>query len=215
MRLGPLTPPLPRRRPWNLGRETATLDHLSQGRLIVGFGLGAPTERKYSACGEESDTRIRAEKLEEGLRILNGLWSGEPFSHVGTYYQLEEMIFLPRPLQRPRIPIWIGGGWPHKAPFNRAALYDGVAPVNSRWPEKFLPHHLEDILKIIKEERGCLKDYDIVVCGETSGEDTAQDTEVISSWKELGVTWFLEDIHGLRGGWNFLKERIKKGPPKE
>ena len=214
IRLGPLITPIPRRRPWKLARETATLDHLSQGRLIVGFGIGAPPEREYSAFGEESDARIRAAKLDEGLRILTGLWSGEPFSYDGTHYQLEEMIFLPRPLQRPRIPIWIGGGWPHQAPFKRAALYDGVAPVNSRWPEKFLPHHLEDVLKIIEEERGSLNDYDIVVCGETSGDDSVQDTEIISSWEELGVTWFLEDIHGLRADWDFLHERIKKGPPK-
>ncbi|TFG15607.1 LLM class flavin-dependent oxidoreductase [Candidatus Thorarchaeota archaeon] len=213
IRLGPLITPIPRRRPWKLARETVSLDHLSKGRLIVGFGIGAPPQREYEAFGEESDARIRAEKLDEGLKILTGLWSGEEFSHDGVHYQLDEMIFLPRPMQRPRIPIWIGGGWPHQTPFKRAALYDGVAPVNSRWPEKFLPHHLKDILKIIEDERGSLNDYDIVVCGETSGEGTGQDAEIISSWQESGVTWFLEDIHGLRAEWNVLRERIKKGPP--
>src|SRR5450755_566714 len=70
--------------------------------------------------------RVRAEKLDEGLAILVGLWSGEVFSHHGRYYTVDETVFRPRPLQRPRIPIWVAGRWPARPPFRRAARWDGV-----------------------------------------------------------------------------------------
>jgi alkanesulfonate monooxygenase SsuD/methylene tetrahydromethanopterin reductase-like flavin-dependent oxidoreductase (luciferase family) len=82
LRLGALVTPLPRRRPWKVARETVTLDHLSQGRLIVGVGLGGdPAE--FDDLGEEADLKVRAAMLGEGLDILTGLWSGEPFQYEG------------------------------------------------------------------------------------------------------------------------------------
>ena len=81
IRLGATVTPLPRRRPWKLARETVTLDHLSNGRLTLGVGLGVPEE--YETFGEDSDNKVRAAKLDEGLEILTGLWSGKPFEHHG------------------------------------------------------------------------------------------------------------------------------------
>ncbi len=111
MRIGTMVTPLPRRRPWKLARETVTLDHISKGRLTLGVGIGAPPEVEYGLFGEETSARIRAEKLDESLDILTGLWSGESFSHHGKHYNLSEMTFLPKPRQEPRIPIWVGGGY--------------------------------------------------------------------------------------------------------
>ncbi|MHA2396870.1 MAG: LLM class flavin-dependent oxidoreductase [Candidatus Thorarchaeota archaeon] len=213
IRLGPLITPLPRRRPWKVAREALSLDHLSKGRLVLGVGIGAPPDVEFDYFGEESDARIRAQMLDEGLDIITGLWSGEPFSFKGTHYQLEEMTFLPKPNQNPRIPIWVGGGVPNKAPFRRAARYDGVAPVHSKWPEPVTLQHLEDALEIIKSERGNLKNYDIVVCGETTGNDSTKDREKVEPWIHTGATWFLEDIHGLRAEVDELRERIRAGPP--
>ena len=105
IRFGALVTPLARRRPWTLARETVTLDHLSRGRLIVGAGLGFPVDVEFERLGEETDDRVRAQKLDEGLDILTGLWSGEPFSYQGEHYQLDNVTFLPRPVQQPRIPI--------------------------------------------------------------------------------------------------------------
>src|SRR5918994_3738575 len=85
--LGPMVTPLPRRRPAKLARETASLDHLSGGRLILGVGIGAmPYE--YDYLGEEADTRVRGAMLDEGLEVLTGLWSGEPFGHHGEHYRV-------------------------------------------------------------------------------------------------------------------------------
>jgi alkanesulfonate monooxygenase SsuD/methylene tetrahydromethanopterin reductase-like flavin-dependent oxidoreductase (luciferase family) len=213
IRLGPLITPLPRRRPWKVARESLSVDHLSKGRLVLGVGIGAPPDVEFDYFGEQSDTKIRAQMLDEGLDIITGLWSGEPFSYKGTHYQLEEMTFLPRPKQEPRIPIWVGGGAPNKAPFRRAARYDGVAPVHSKWPEPMTPQLLEDVLEIVKSERGNLKDYDIILAGETTGSDSEKDREKLEPWIQTGVTWFLEDIHGMRAEIEELRERIRRGPP--
>ncbi|MFW9845037.1 MAG: LLM class flavin-dependent oxidoreductase [Candidatus Thorarchaeota archaeon] len=213
MILCPLVTPLPRRRPWKVAREALTLDHLSRGRFILGVGIGAPPDVEFEYFGEESDTRIRAQQLDESLDIITGLWSGEPFSYDGEHYRLNEMTFLPRPKQNPRIPIWVGGGVPHQAPFRRAARYDGVAPVHSQWPEPVTPEHLDGVLEIVRSERGNLDQYDVVICGETTADDDKKNEEILTPWKEKGVTWWLEDINGMRAEIDILRERIRAGPP--
>jgi alkanesulfonate monooxygenase SsuD/methylene tetrahydromethanopterin reductase-like flavin-dependent oxidoreductase (luciferase family) len=129
IRLGTLVTPLYRRSPWKLARETATLDHLSQGRLILGVGLGSDTFGEISAFGGPQDDRVRAQMLDEGLAVLTGLWSGESFSFSGKYFHIDNTRFIPTPVQQPRIPIWVAGTWPKRPPFRRAARYDGVIPV--------------------------------------------------------------------------------------
>jgi alkanesulfonate monooxygenase SsuD/methylene tetrahydromethanopterin reductase-like flavin-dependent oxidoreductase (luciferase family) len=213
IRLGTLVTPLPRRRPWNVAREALTLDHLSKGRLTLGVGIGAPPDVEFEYFGENSGSRIRAQLLDESLDIITGLWAGEPFSYNGTHYQLKEMTFLPKPKQTPRIPIWVGGGIPHKAPFVRAARFEGVAPVHSRWPEPVRPEDLDEILDIVRLHRGNLNGYDVVVSGETTPFDADKNTEILAPWKEKGVTWWLEDINGIRAEIDVLRERIRAGPP--
>lgn len=213
IRLGPLITPLPRRRPWKIAREALSLDHLSKGRLILGVGIGSPADVEFDYFGEESDVKIRAQKLDESLEIITGLWSGEPFSYDGRYYHLKRMTFLPKPKQTPRIPIWVGGSVPFKAPFRRAARFDGVVPIHSRWPEKITPGDLHDILEIIRDKRGNLDNYDVVISGETSGKDSRKDAEMVRPWFQTGANWWLEDIHGLRAGLDELRIRIRDGPP--
>ena len=211
--LGPLITPLPRRRPWKVAREALSLDHLSKGRLVLGVGIGAPPDVEFEYFGEISSEKKRAEMLDESLEIITGLWSGEPFSFKGEHYSLEEMTFLPKPKQEPRIPIWVGGGIPHKAPFRRAARYDGVAPVHAKWPEPVTPQLLSNVLEIVKHERGSLDNYDVVICGQSSGTDSIKDQEIVESWAQAGTTWFQEDINGIRAEIDVLRERIRAGPP--
>jgi alkanesulfonate monooxygenase SsuD/methylene tetrahydromethanopterin reductase-like flavin-dependent oxidoreductase (luciferase family) len=79
VRLGPMVTPLARRRPAKVARETATLDRLSGGRLILGVGLGGDQfAGEFSKTGEELDDRVRGEMLDEALEILSAAWSGEP-----------------------------------------------------------------------------------------------------------------------------------------
>src|SRR3981081_3223344 len=86
IRIGPLVTPLPRRRPVKLARETVSLDHLSNGRLVLGVGIGAgPWEWDY--LGEETDLVTRGAMLDEGLDLLTRLWTGEPVLHDGRFYR--------------------------------------------------------------------------------------------------------------------------------
>jgi alkanesulfonate monooxygenase SsuD/methylene tetrahydromethanopterin reductase-like flavin-dependent oxidoreductase (luciferase family) len=129
--LGPMVTPLARRRPVKVARETATLDVLSGGRLRFGVGLGSDRfAGEFSMTGEELDDRTRARMLDEALDIVRAAWSGEPVHHDGEHYTVKGMRFLPRPIQRPGIPIWVAGFPGNRRPLHRAARYDGYFPVN-------------------------------------------------------------------------------------
>ena len=80
---------------------------------------------RLRAVGEDTGTRERAAILDETLTILDGLWSGEPFEHQGTRYDVGRLTFRPRPVQRPRIPIWVVAAWPSRA-------FDGTCPPMGR-----------------------------------------------------------------------------------
>ncbi|MGH2737120.1 MAG: LLM class flavin-dependent oxidoreductase, partial [Actinomycetota bacterium] len=106
VRIGVLVAALARRRPWKVARETATLDVLSGGRLIVGAGLGSLAEGEFAAFGEDPNDRVRAAKLDESLEIIAGLWSGDEFSFAGAHFRVDPVRFRPVPVQRPRPPLW-------------------------------------------------------------------------------------------------------------
>ncbi|MET3805463.1 alkanesulfonate monooxygenase SsuD/methylene tetrahydromethanopterin reductase-like flavin-dependent oxidoreductase (luciferase family) [Nakamurella sp. UYEF19] len=131
VRIGPMVTPLARRRPTKLARETVTLDRLSGGRLTLGVGVGSDRfAREFSRTGEQPDDRIRAEMLDEGLKILAKAWSGEPVRHRGRHYVVDDLLLLPKPAQRPGVPVWAGGLPGHVKPMRRAAGLDGFVPAN-------------------------------------------------------------------------------------
>jgi len=212
IRLGPAVTPVPRRRPWKLARESVSLDHLSNGRLILGVGLGFAPHIELEPFGEEPDAKLRAKKLDEGLAILTRLWSGVPFSYTGEYFNLSQIVFLPRPVQQPRIPIWVAGTWPNMAPFRRAAQWDGVFP--GRADGEMTPENLREILTQINQFRANLAHFDIVLSGTTPGDDPVKGIEKIEPFIELGMTWWLESTSDLTISLEEMRERIKQGPPK-
>src|SRR5438067_8325608 len=128
VRIGAMLTPPSRRRPWKLARETMSVDHLSHGRLIRPVGLGALDDKGFAGVGEVTDRKTRAQLLDESLEILTGLWSGQPFSFHGQHYHIDEMTFLPPPVQSPRIPIWVAGAWPRPQSMQRVLRYDGLLP---------------------------------------------------------------------------------------
>jgi alkanesulfonate monooxygenase SsuD/methylene tetrahydromethanopterin reductase-like flavin-dependent oxidoreductase (luciferase family) len=135
IRLGPMVTPLARRRPAKVARETATLDLLSDGRLTLGVGLGSDEfAGEYSITGEELDDRKRAAMLDEALGILEAAWTGEPVQHRGEHYTIDAMRFLPRPVQRPGVPIWVAGFYGKSKPLRRAIRYQGFFPVGIEHP---------------------------------------------------------------------------------
>ncbi len=220
IRLGPLVTPLSRRRPWVVARETVSLDHLSDGRLVCGVGAGGGYF-DFEALGEAEDAHQRAALLDEGLEVLTGLWSGEPFHHEGSAYSIKEAQFLPCPLQSPRIPIWVAGVWPAKAPLRRAARFDGVVPIGRDLPMTAMlsPQEMREIANYVASQPGYTSAFDIVHMGITDGTDAAYDSEVIRAYQQAGVTWWAEKILPERwGSWSnwpveAMKARILKGPP--
>jgi alkanesulfonate monooxygenase SsuD/methylene tetrahydromethanopterin reductase-like flavin-dependent oxidoreductase (luciferase family) len=201
-----------RRRPWKLARETVTLDHLSGGRLILGVGLGYNQREEFEAFGEPGDPAERAVRLDEGLEVLTGLWRGKPFSYAGTQYQVHDACFTPPPLQQPRIPIWVAGGWPIKAPFRRAARWDGVFPMGRPAAGgRITPDEVRDMRAYIQAHRTGDGLFDVVHGDWTSGTDRAGDAAVVSAYADAGVTWWLESASDRTP--TQMRERIRQGPP--
>lgn len=211
IRLGAMIMPLARRRPWKVAREAVTLDHLSNGRLVLPVGLGALDDSGWGRVGEPTDRRTRAERLDETLEILNGLWTGKPFDYQGRHYRFEPMAFKPEPIQRPRIPIWVVGGWPSEPSMSRALRYDGLLPyVLPRSGVEYGPEAVAEMRDWIGQRRS-LDGFDIVVEGTTSADDPDAASEAVRPWQKAGATWWIES--DWNGDVASLGRRIEAGPP--
>ncbi len=213
IRLGTMVTPLSRRRPWKVARETVTLDHLCQGRLILPVGVGAVTEGGFSKVGEELDRKIRAEMLDEALAILTGLWSGQAFSFIGHHYQVQEMTFLPPPLQQPRIPIWVIGAWPRLKSMQRTLRFDGILP--TKMQGEMTPADIQAMKTFLEQHREHPTPFDIVMEGETPGDDLVAATAMLLPLAQAGVTWWLEAVwtpSETKGEVEGMKKRIQQGP---
>lgn len=214
IRLGTCVTPLSRRRPWKLARETVTIDHLSNGRLTLGVGLGDVGDAGFSKVGESTDAKERARRLDEALDVLAGLWSGKSFSYDGKYYRVENVTFLPRPVQNPRIPIWVGGGWPLKGPMLRAARWDGVIPYKQTNGERawhdMTPNDVRTLKAFIKDNRSALTPFDIAIGGRRRGPDWDKERELIKSIAEAGGTWWMEWIPPNKP--DIMRACIERGP---
>jgi alkanesulfonate monooxygenase SsuD/methylene tetrahydromethanopterin reductase-like flavin-dependent oxidoreductase (luciferase family) len=217
VRFGAIITPPSRRRPWKLAREAMTLDHLSGGRIVLPVGLGALEDAGFGGVGEATDRRIRAELLDESLEILTGLWSGEPFSYRGEHYRLEEMTFLPPPVQKPRIPIWVVGAWPSRKSMGRALRYDGVlaaAVDGSAEAPGVTPETIRAIKEYAEENREENGNFDIVSEGQTPGEDPGRATSIVRPYAEAGATWWIESPWTPPNEPDDLRARIRQGPPR-
>jgi alkanesulfonate monooxygenase SsuD/methylene tetrahydromethanopterin reductase-like flavin-dependent oxidoreductase (luciferase family) len=211
VRIGAMLTPPARRRPWKLARETMTLDRLSGGRLVLPVGLGALDDGGFSKVGEPTDRRVRAQLLDESLDILIGLWSGEPFSYEGEHYKLEEMTFLPRPVQSPRIPIWVVGAWPSEKSMNRALRYDGLLAYTTRG--EVTPEGIRAMKAYVEENRSRDTPFDIVWEGQTPGDDPGRAASIVRPFAEAGVTWWIESMWTPPNELDDLRARIRQGPP--
>jgi hypothetical protein len=131
--------------------------------------------------------------LDEALDIIVGLWSGEPFHYDGEFYHVKEVTLLPRPVQTPRIPVWIGGAYPLKGPVQRAARWDGACLY------KHKTHYMqpEDILALkalVTSWRGTSAGYDISVGGSRRRNDWDEERAYIKSLAKAGSTWWIEYV---------------------
>jgi len=219
IRIGTMVTPLSRRRPWVVARQAVGIDRLSDGRFILGVGLGAPVHQDFASFGEATDDRERAAMLDESLALLERLTSGQKVRHAGTHYQVRDVTFLPRPVQSP-IPIWVGGYWPAKGPMRRAARFQGIAPGRKGGPLR--PRDLPLIREFVDHHRESGGPFDYVVSGATEGAGSSDDAAVLAPWQQAGATWWIEDL----SMWRFdrgrtdspwpteeIVRRVRGGPP--
>jgi len=218
VRLGAIVFAPARRRPWTLARQAVSLDVLSGGRLVLPVGLGTLDDAGFGNVGEPTSARERAERLDETLTILDGLQSGEPFAFEGTHYRFGPMTFRPRPVQAPRIPVWVVGAWPHERSMRRAARWDGifVQAQDADGKPAGGPEVLPPIVDWVRRERPPeLRDqpYDIVVDGVTPADDRARAIEIARAHEAAGATWWIESDWSAATV-EALRARIGAGPPK-
>jgi alkanesulfonate monooxygenase SsuD/methylene tetrahydromethanopterin reductase-like flavin-dependent oxidoreductase (luciferase family) len=219
IRLGTLVTPPARRRPEQLARQVATLDSLSGGRVIFTAGLGGPIEDEFGSFGDTTDPVVLAERLDEGLNLLQRYWSGEPVNHDGRHYQVRDVTLLPASVQRPRPPVWIGGFWPHRRPIRRAARWDGVVPLFTTARHGQVPpvDQVRDLVAYVRQHRADWRgDRFEIVLGGVSPNDPAKARDLIAPLADAGATWWDErqvqtsdDLDRLSP----VLRRINQGPP--
>lgn len=208
VRLGAIVFAPTRRRPWKVAREALTVDHLSSGRLVLPVGLGALDDRGFGAAGEITDTRVRAAILDETLAIMDGLWSGEPFAFRGDHYRLDTMTFRPRPIQIPRIPVWVVGAWPHPRSVGRALRWDGIIPQLDH------PSAYRDLARYVAEHRSAAPGqlpFEIIADGSTP-PNRSRAAGIVGPFAEAGATWWIE-AEWSDVSIDSLRRRIDSGPP--
>lgn len=218
VRLGSIVTPPSRRRPWKLAREAMTLDRLSNGRLIMPVGLGTLDDAGFANVGEPTEARIRAEMLDESLTILTGLWTGEPFAFEGRHYRFGPMTFRPTPVQRPRIPIWVIGAWPHERSMRRAIRWDGIYVQAQDADDKPAsgPDPIRDVVSYVRRERPsdlAHKPFDVIVEGTTPADDPAAAAALARACAGAGATWWIE-ADWTNASVDLMRARIGAGPPR-
>ncbi|MFN8611666.1 MAG: LLM class flavin-dependent oxidoreductase [Vulcanimicrobiota bacterium] len=201
MRLGTVVTPVFRRRPAELARQTTSLQQLCQGRLILGVGLGAPDPQESLDLGEEGRLDLRARMTDEFLELLVKLWSGRPVVHRGAFYRLKTRGFVPVPPVP--IPIWIAATFPFRpGPLARAARYQGLVPAS--FDRALRPEELAPLARPGQQ----------LVAGAWTGLDRARDRDLVESYREAGVTWWLEPLEPWRASLAELRRRLQAGPPR-
>lgn len=222
IKLGTMLTPVARMRPWKIASETATLDRISNGRVILAVGLGAP-DTGYAEYGEIIDRKTRIELTEESLEIITKLWSGEPFVHKGKHYQVDTTTIQqgmrdwePKLVQSPRIPIWLTGGWPREVSVRRTLSYDGLLPNVFGDDGKMRAMTTDDVVGMrafVERERTASGAFDIIVEGESVMSEPGA-LEKVRAWETAGATWWIESSWSHQDDLEFLTARIEAGPPK-
>jgi alkanesulfonate monooxygenase SsuD/methylene tetrahydromethanopterin reductase-like flavin-dependent oxidoreductase (luciferase family) len=212
IKLGTMITPVPRRRPWQLARQTATLDRLSGGRVILGVGIGSPAYGDFGIFGEPTGDRDRADLLDEGLAVLDGLWSGERFSYAGQHFTVDPVRFTPVPVQRPRIPVWVGGVLPATRPMDRAARWDGAVPI--RFADRSLirpsAQDIAGVRQRVAAARGSADGFDVAVWAEVAPEPAAV-PGLAAAYADAGATWWIETAKPGPAWWEGVTQRVAAG----
>src|SRR5437763_3991604 len=215
--LGPMIAPLARRRPWKVAQESVTLDHLSGGRFVLPVGLGWTPDPWFAKVGEPLDIHVRAERLDESLAIIDALWRGDEVCVAGTHFRVEGLRLRPQPVQRPRIPVWVVGGWRSHRSLARAARWDGVIPQRIRSEEPLTADEVRELVGTVRAERDDDR-FDVVIEGLLPEHDPDEATAYTRGLAAAGATWYLDGVwmymYETPGQPDAIRRVIRKGPPK-
>lgn len=208
IRIGTMLTAPSRRKPWELASQVATVDRLSDGRVTLSVGLGAP-DSGMQAFGEECDRRRRAELMDECLDVVCGLWQGQPFRYEGVHYRVEPTDFptIGHVVQQPRVPVWCVGALGYERSMARALRWDGLIPqvVDGGGARQASLEELAAIRHLLPEHG-----YDVVIEGVGSEHSPA-------AWAAAGATWWLEtqwDAVGEATPALATFDRLREGPPR-
>jgi alkanesulfonate monooxygenase SsuD/methylene tetrahydromethanopterin reductase-like flavin-dependent oxidoreductase (luciferase family) len=196
--LGTLVTPVARRQPWELAKQVTTLSHLSGGRVMLGVGLGEPADDEFEAFGLPGPARVRAARLDEGLALLDALWTGEPVDFDGDHFRVDAELH-PTPVAP--VPVWVAGQWPGTRPFQRAAARQGVVPIAADG-NPLPPGAYADVLAACG---GARPGFDLVA---TVMEDVPP-----AAYEEAGATWALWSTWPTEGWQDRIRAVVEAGPP--
>jgi Luciferase-like monooxygenase len=149
--------------------------------------------------------RKRAGMLDEALGILQAAWTGELVRHRGEHYTIDSMRFLPRPVQRPGVPIWVAGFYGNSKPLRRAIRYQGFFPVGIEHPDQLAEIHAElrrlgrDTSDVVAEPFDLAVELD-------PGSDPAP-------YAAAGATWALVAFPSNPVSLGQVRGVIRDGPP--
>lgn len=136
---------LPLRHPVEVAEEFATLDHITGGRAVAGFGMGY-RENEFESFGISMDDRVG--RYDEGVRLIRQLWSGAETTFEGEHFRVKDQRISLAPIQEGGLPVWIGAG-PHKKGAERAARLGDAWIV----PPHVTPERLAVVLGHYRAER--------------------------------------------------------------
>ncbi len=170
----------------------------------------------FEEFGDVRTVAALAADAEAAGEVLTRLWSGETVSFRGRHYRVDEVAFQPTPVQRPRIPIWVAGVWPNRGPLRRAARFDGVVPLKLGDDGELVPLHADDLgelLAVVRAHRAGGEPFEVMLGGETPGDDPAAARAVVEPLAQAGMTWWTESLEPRRGDLEELRTRVRQGPP--
>ena len=217
IRLGVMVVPVPLRKPWKIASEAAALDNLSGGRMTLALATGATWMGWHAFPDEVTDTKQRAEMLDETIDILAGLFAGQPFDYDGRHYRvkltaLDPQYYPQRPVQQPRIPLWVVGAWPRMKSIRRALKCDGVLPVKQDAGGQMgaqTTSELAEARAYIEANRASDAPFDIVIEGSTAGLTPEERRARLDAWEQAGATWWIEGLWGA--SFEEAAARIREG----